>query len=121
MLDELRDRVIANLAQNAVCVLCTTGSCGAWAITAHYTNDGLELTCQVPRWADVLFHLAHDPHALVIVIGSQHDPLCWLEYRGLAHLLAASDDRYVTVYLTPNRIDLIDERRGWGVRETLDL
>jgi hypothetical protein len=121
MLDELRDRVIAYLAQNCVCVICTSGSCGAWAITTHYTNDGLELTCQVPRWADVLFHLEHDPHALVIVLGNPHDPLCWLEYRGLAHLLDASDDRYVTVYLTPIRIDLLDEQRGWGVRETLDL
>ena len=33
----------------------------------------------------------------------------------------AADDRYVTVNLTPKRVDLIDESHGWGARETLDL
>ena len=31
------------------------------------------------------------------------------------------DELYLVVRVTPRRIDLLDENRGWGARETLDL
>jgi hypothetical protein len=63
--------------------------------------------------------------------------LRWLQYRGSAQPIAApewssllpegmsnaraAEERYVAVRIKPARIDLIDETRGWGARETLDL
>ena len=64
------------------------------------------------------------------------DPRRWLRYRGAPrpadqsawvgpwpdHLtLRQADERWLVVALAPQRLDLFDERRGWGARETLDV
>ncbi len=110
------------LSQNQVCVISTSGREGAWSVTAQYQNRELELDCYVPRWSDVVYHLEQDPHALVIVMDTKSSFLCWLQYRGTVRMDACSaDDRYVAVHLTPERIDVVDESRGWGARETLEI
>ncbi|HSF83166.1 MAG TPA: hypothetical protein VLA49_18150 [Anaerolineales bacterium] len=121
MLDELRDHIISYLSQNRVCVITTTGSQGAWATVARYDNNGLELNCRLPRWSDTIYHLENDPRTIVIITNAKSVESSWLELRGTAHITEILDDRYVTVRITPNRIDLIDESRGWGSRETLEL
>jgi len=122
LIDELRERIAAYLSQNQVCVISTSGCQGAWSVTAQYQNRGLELDCRVPRWSDALYHLEQDPHVLVIVLAAQPESARWLQYRGIARIdSAAADDRYVAVRITPERVDLVDEGRGWGARETLDV
>ena len=122
MLDELRERITAYLAQNQVCVISTSGCQGAWSVTAHYQNHGLELDCRVPHWSDAVYHLEQDPHVLVIVLEAQSDSTRWLQYSGVARIdSSAADDRYAVVHITPERVDLVDESQGWGARETLDL
>ncbi len=122
MIDELRQRIAAYLAQNQVCVISASGRQGTWSVTAQFQNHGLKLACRVPRWSDVLYHLEQEPHALLIIPDCASDSARWLQYQGIARIDAsAADDRYVTVHLTPERVDLIDESRGWGARETLDL
>jgi len=63
------------------------------------------------------------------------DPERWLQYQGWSRLVSAAawvsipggltpqqaNERFLVVALTPQRLDLFDERRGWGARETLDL
>ncbi len=122
MLDELRDRITYYLTQNQVCIVSTSGTLGAWAIPARYESRGLEIDCLLPAWSDPIYHLEQDPHALVIVLDTQSGPCHWLQYRGIARLdPCPAGDRYVAVHVTPERLDLIDERRGWGARETLEL
>lgn len=121
MLDELRDRLITYLSRNRVCVITTNGSGGAWAVAAQYHNDGLLLNCRVPRWCDAVYHLELDPRTVVIVVDEHPAQLRWLEYRGTAHIVDTPDQRHVAVSITPERVDLIDERHGWGARESLDL
>ena len=122
MFDKLRERVTEYLTQNKICFFGTNGSEGAWAVIAQYQNQGLELDCRVPRWSDALYHLEQDPHALVIVLDEKSGHSRWLEYRGIARIDELStDERYATVHLTPERVDLIDETRDWGARETLEL
>ncbi len=136
MLDELRDRISAFTSQHQVCVISTRGGAGAWAAPAWLYNQGLELVCLLPRWSDVLYHLEQDPHVMVIILDMQSKALRWLQYSGSAQLIQSRDaeeilpqeslniqvdDRYVTVRITAERIDLIDENHGWGARETLDL
>ena len=119
MLDELRNRVISYLSQNRVCVIATSGSLGAWAVPAQYDNAGLELNCRLPRWSDTLFHIEQEPRVMAII--QDANPMRWLQYRGTARIADSIDDRYVMIHIVPERIDLIDKDRGWGVRETLDL
>ena len=119
MLDELRTRVISYLSQNRVCVIATSGTFGAWAVSAKYENSGLELDCRLPRWSYALFHIEREPRVMVIV--QDANPLRWMQYGGVAVATDATDDRYVNIRITPKRIDLIDESRGWGSRETLDI
>ena len=122
MLDELRERIITYLAQNQVCVISTSGTLGAWSVTAQYQNLGLELECRVPRWSDAIYHLEQDPHALVIILDAQANSSRWLQYRGTARIdFSVADDRNTVIRVTPERIDLIDESHGWGARETLEI
>jgi len=119
VLDELRNRIISCLSQNQVCVIATCGTLGAWAVSAQYDNAGLELNCRLPRWSDALFHIEQKPRVMAII--QDANPMRWLQYRGTARIADSIDDRYVMIHIVPERIDLIDEDRGWGVRETLDL
>jgi len=119
VLDELRNRVISYLSQNRVCVIATSGSFGAWAVSAQYDNSGLELNCRLPRWSDTLFHIEQEPQVMAII--QDANPQRWMQYLGTARISDSTDDRYTTIHIMPERIDLIDEDRGWGARETLDI
>lgn len=93
------------------------------------------------------YHLEQNPQVLLVIhdypptnsspqAGGSEGGLRWLQYLGTAQpldspdwseLLPAAtatpllDDLYIVIRVTPERIDLIDESRGWGARETLDL
>jgi hypothetical protein len=136
LLDELRDRISAFIAQHPICVISTRGDTGAWVDVAWHYSDGLEIVCLLPRWSDALYYLEQDPHVMLVILDTQSNALRWLQYRGFAQLVQSLDagktlpqlspnlpvdDRYVAVRITAERIDLIDENRGWGARETLDL
>ncbi|OGO40655.1 MAG: hypothetical protein A2Z04_04985 [Chloroflexi bacterium RBG_16_57_9] len=135
MLDKLRDQISAYLAHHDVCILSTAGTEGAWAMPVRYRSRGLEVECLVPRWADVAYYLEQDPRVLLVIQACGNDSLRWLQYRGRARPVSApnwvewspgrvspalADDLYLVVHVTPERIDLFDESRGWGARETLE-
>jgi hypothetical protein len=121
VLDELRDRMISFLSQNQVCVIATSGSFGAWAVPAPYGNKGLELICRLPRWLDAIYLIEQEPRVMVIVVDAQPSFRRWLQYHGVAYIAGTTDDRYVAIHIAPQRIDLFDECRDWGARETLDF
>ncbi|HEY66309.1 MAG TPA: hypothetical protein G4O02_17295 [Caldilineae bacterium] len=137
MLDELRQRISRYLDgwQTAVLSACSWGR--PWLIPVQYRHRELEIECLLPRWAELFSYLDRDPEVLLIVRSTDAaETSRWLEYRGRAAVRNAPDwtvwnlspeeqeqpqDRYVVLRITPRRIDLIDESRGWGFRETLDL
>lgn len=136
MLDQLCDRFAARLAHHHVAVLTTTGGDEAWAIPVFYQCSRLDICCLVPHWAGAVYYLEQDPQVLLIVQPQPDSPLCWLQYRGQARPLALGDwpgpwpegvppaegrVRYQILSITPLRLDWIDERQGWGVRETLEI
>jgi hypothetical protein len=143
MLDELRDQIASYLAHHRVCIISTAGAQGAWAMPVRYHSRGLEVDCLVPRWADVAYHLEQDPRAcpehsrrvMLVIPAANGNGLRWLQYQGTARPVAAPDwaellpgwmstappdELYLVIRMTPQRIDLFDESRGWGVRETLE-
>jgi len=136
MLNKLRDQIASYLSHQEVCVLSTTGAQGVWGMPVRYRSQGLEMDCLVPRWADVAYHLQQDSHVLLIIQACHAAGLRWLQIRGTARPVAAPDwaellpgwtssvppdELYVVFHVMPERIDLVDESLGWGVRETLEL
>ncbi|MBI2864397.1 MAG: hypothetical protein HYX94_07530 [Chloroflexi bacterium] len=140
MLNVVRERMRAHLMAQDVGVLSVSGGQGAWATPVRYRVEGLELDCLVPRWADVAYHLEQNSGVQLVILESPIPrpgrPLCWLEYRGTAQPVAVpiwggllpdgtpqalAGDLYLVVNVRPKRIDLLDEGRGWGARETLDF
>lgn len=137
MLDELRERMAAYLSKHQTCFLSTARAEGAWAMPVRYRSLGLEVDCLLPRWSDAAYHLEHDPTVMLVVLDTAAPMLAWLQCQGTAQpverpdwegllpqgtlAIVPPDDLYLVVRVTPQRLELIDESRGWGVRETLDL
>ena len=133
MFDKLCAHIITYLAQHQVCVLSTTGTHGAWAMPVSYHHDGLQVTCLLPVWADVAYHLEQDPRVMLLIYDSMQSQQ-WMQTIGTANKVDTPDwerwpdqpipptpELYQVDQITPERIELFDERQGWGRRETLDL
>jgi hypothetical protein len=128
LLELLRDKIQGYLERNTVGVLTVAGKDGVSAMPVKFQNRELDVECLVPRWADIAYHLETNPHVMLLILlkpPSSGESLCWLQYSGTASFVfrqhpASVTDPHLTVLLTPERIDLVDERRGWGVRETLE-
>ncbi len=144
MLDELRDRIVAYLLRHPVGVLVAAGAPGISALPVRCHSHDLQVDCLVPRWADVAYRLEQDRRVALIIsdpplsplLGGTRGGLCWLQYQGIAHAVAAPnwtellpvwtsaappENLYVVIRVTPQRIDLFDESNGWGARETLEV
>ncbi len=129
---ELRKRIEGGLADHRAGVLSTNGTGGAWAVPVRYRADGLEIAALLPSWTDVAFFAGDGREVLLVIDDEEQRGRRWIQYRGTAHVDDPSGDRrragvgvehrrYLTVRLHPTRIDLIDERRGWGVLESLEI
>lgn len=136
MLTELRERVATYLAAHEVCVVRAGGGGEVCATPACYRSRGLALECLLPRWADLAFHVEGHPRVTVLILDPGTGGRRWLQGRGTARPVATPDwgaflpehtdvvhpgDLYLVLRVTLERIDLVDERRGWGRRENLDM
>lgn len=133
MQDELRNRIARYLASNRICIIATLNSGDARAMPAWYRlisatthQQTLQVDCLLPEWALPSYHITQNPRVTLIIPNLSADQLQWLQYQGTAQTMVGMewnngirvDDGYVIIRVTPIRIDLIDESRGWGVRET---
>ena len=133
LLEELRGRITTYLSKHGVCVVSTSGTVGIWAMPALCVNRDLIVECLLPGWADISYYIEQDPRVLLIIYDSN---VQWMQYWGMARLMPAQDwgsllsaavsgvrldERYEAISIVPQRIDLFDESKGWGARETLDF
>ncbi|MBI4671315.1 MAG: hypothetical protein HY741_06560 [Chloroflexi bacterium] len=136
MLDKLRDQIASYLMLHDVCIVSAVSAQGAWAMPVRYHSHGLKVDLVAPRWADVIWYVEQDPNVFLVIESHRAAGLCWLQYQGIAQPVAAPnwtellpgwksmtapDDLYQVIRVTPKRIELVDENRGWGARETLEL
>ncbi len=121
MLEGLKDQVAAELSRHDACVLTTSGQQGVWAIPVRCHSTGLDVECLVPRWSDSVHFVCVDPE-LLLLIPAAGGAVQWLQYWGRVERVT-NDPRshYLTILVTPNRIDVIDEARGWGILESLEI
>jgi hypothetical protein len=136
MIDATRDHIEARLAAHRYC-LVTAGSIEGFAsLPARYRAVGLEVDCLLPLWSEASYYVEDDPRVELVIGCVFEDIGSWLQLRGTAQILDLPDwpallsqrpgmvapaDLYRVIRVRPTRIDLFDERRGWGARETLDL
>src|SRR4051794_28638842 len=128
MVDRLRDQFVTFLGAHQIGVLSLSDRGDAWAMPVRYTSRALTVACLLPRWAEISFRLESSPGVLLTVpsAAAEHH---WLGYQGsaLVRTLAewpalhpdaptalSPDDLYQVLELAPRRLELIDERHGWG-------
>jgi hypothetical protein len=131
-IDQLSDQLAAYLACYNTGVL---SAAGAAPLPVRYRSRHLIVECLVPRWADLAYVVSEQP-TMVLIVPAPADVARWLQYQGQAQIATAPDwsgwlpagaaqqqahAHYLVVELQPQRLDLFDQRRGWGARETLDL
>ncbi len=129
-LDQLIDQFAQQLAGSDVGVLYVAG---ASPHPVRYRSRRLAVESLLPRWSDLAYAVEAQP-MVSLIIPDTGDALCWLQYQGRARVVETADwdellrdDRlqlpagYIRVAIQPQRLDLFDERRGWGARETLEL
>jgi nitroimidazol reductase NimA-like FMN-containing flavoprotein (pyridoxamine 5'-phosphate oxidase superfamily) len=124
MFDQLRAQIIGELQERRIGVLSAGGELGPHALPVQYRLDGIEVRCLLPRWSEIAYALEENARVLLVVLSAPESEKRWVRYQGTAELipsLDSADDRFYLVRIRPARIDLIDEGRGWGARETLDL
>jgi len=135
LLNQLRDLFASYLTQQDVCILCTLGAQGAWAMPVRYRlltemdPPGLTLACRAPFWADGLYYLQRDARVTIIVPLGPPPITRWLQVQGMARLpqplvstpQAADAALYQEVQVLVHRLNLFDESQGWGVQEMLEL
>jgi hypothetical protein len=133
MLDQLRHQLGEYLQQHQVGVLCTGDGTAIRAMPVTYHSRELALLCFVPSWSDVAYCLQAQAE-VQLIIPANTSGTCWLCYQGEARTvtpgessvlagvqLSAPPEYYLLVEVQPRRLDLMDGRRGWGARETLEL
>jgi hypothetical protein len=131
--EALRVHLAQRLASATTGVLCAAG--GA-ALPVRYHSSHLAVSCLLPRWADLAYAIEAQP-AVTLIIALAGDATCWLQYEGLARVAERPGDEpdranrtllplralpgYLLLAIQPLRLDLFDQGRGWGARDTLEL
>lgn len=133
MFDRLREEIVQYLTAHESGVLSMGSRDGAYALPVRYHSRSLEITCLLPRWSDAAYYI-EQPIPILLIVPDTQGGTCWLHYMGegiadteasnpllsKAGVHAYQPERYRVAKLTPRRIDLIDQRQGWGWRQTLE-
>lgn len=108
---------------------------GLHALPVRLRVRQARIECRVPAWSDLLAEPGEAEVTLVALLAAE-PALSWLFVRGIASCVAepdwadllppidrrfAPEDLYRLIRIEPKRIERVDEGRGWGIRETLDL
>lgn len=109
---------------------------GGYSLLVRFRVRGLIVECSVPTWSGLSDLLENIEEVTLVVIKNSDTDLCWVFVRGTGriienqewedlvpseHGLVEPEDIYYLLSIEPKRIELFDEQRGWGFRETADL
>ena len=107
-----------------------------YSLLVRFRVCGGVVECSVPTW-NGLSDLPEKIEAVtLVVINNSETDLSWVFVRGTGrivenqswetlipseHGLVDPEDLYHLLRIEPTRMELFDEKRGWGFRETADL
>ncbi|NLB41477.1 MAG: hypothetical protein GX815_04320 [Clostridiales bacterium] len=107
-----------------------------YALPVRFRVNGLIVECSVPTWSEVGELLEKVEEVTLVAIKNSETDLSWVFLRGTASLvenqdweglvpsernLVDTEDLYQLLLIYPRRIELFDEQRGWGYRDTADF
>lgn len=111
-------------------------SVGKYALPVRFRIRESAVECRIPTWSGI-GDLLEEPKELTLVATVETGAhLRWFLVRGEGTVVpdpdwdglrpqfadrVSLDDLYHLVRLKPARMELVDEQRGWGFRETVDL
>jgi hypothetical protein len=106
-----------------------------YALPVRFRVCGQIVECSVPIWSEVEELLEKVDEVTLVAIKKSESELSWVFLRGVAVVVKNQDweylvpperslvdpgDLYQLLRINPSRIELFDEQRGWGYRETAD-
>jgi hypothetical protein len=107
-----------------------------YALPVRFRVRGSIVECGVPTWSGVSDLLEKKEEVTLVVVKNLDTKLRWLFLRGdgsviknrdweglvpSKHCLVDPGDLYQLLRIEPKRIELFNEQRGWGYRETADF
>lgn len=111
-------------------------SAGQYALPVCFRIRDAAVECRVPSWTGIGDELGRQDDLLLVVVTEADAALRWFFLRGPGARVNGPDwaglqppaisrvdpdDLYLLLRIKPKRLELIDEARGWGYRETADL
>jgi len=111
-------------------------SVGQYALPVFLRIREPVVECRVPTWTGIGDLLEDQDEVTLVILTDSGACLRWLFLRGPAERVLEPDweglqppvasrvsanDLYLLLRIRPKRMELIDEQRGWGYRETADL
>ena len=107
-----------------------------YALPVRFLVRGSVVECPVPTWSGVGDLLEKMEEVTLVAVQNSDTYLRWFFLRGTGTVIKDPDwegllppqhgrgdpgDLYQLLRIEPNRMELFDEQRGWGFRETADF
>jgi hypothetical protein len=113
----------------------TLGVAG-YTLPVPFRVHGQTVECRVPTWSGVGDLLEITRQVTLVVVQNSESGLRWVFLRGLGNIIEDPDwedfgplqtgrinmgDLYELLRIEPKHMELFDEQKGWGFRETVDF
>lgn len=107
-----------------------------YALPVHFRICRSNVECSVPSWCGISDLPEKIEEVLLVFLKNSNTDLSWIFLRGAGkivktqdwdgllpseHSLVCPEDLYHILHIEPTRMELFDETRGWGFRETTDF
>lgn len=109
---------------------------GGYTLPVPFRVRGQKVECRVPTWSGVGDLLEITRQVTLVVVQNSESGLRWVFLRGLGKVIKDPDwedfgpletgginmgDLYELLRIEPEHMELFDEQKGWGFRETVDF
>jgi hypothetical protein len=107
-----------------------------YALPVRFRVRGSIVECCVPTWSGISDLLEKSVEVTLVALKNSENNLRWIFLRGAGSVIKNQDwggivpsesslvdpgDLYQLLRIEPKRMELFDEQRGWGFRETSDF
>jgi hypothetical protein len=107
-----------------------------YSLPVRFRVCGAVVECGVPTWSGVSDLLEKSEEVTLVALKNSESNLRWIFLRGAGSVIKNHDweglvpserslvepgDLYQLLRIYPKRMELFDEERGWGFRETVDF
>lgn len=107
-----------------------------YSLPVYFRVSGPVVECRVPTWSGIGDLLEKKREVMMVAVQNFEPKLRWLFLKGAGSIVKDPDwdqlvssqsdrvemeDLYQLLRIEPTRMEIFDEQRGWGYRETADF